>query len=172
MSFNKVIHAPHPFVPYVNDHSYAIFLAGSIEMGKAKEWQQKAIELLEKMASDSNIFEPNELVVLNPRRPDWDSTWEQSITNPYFNEQVRWEIQGMEAADSIIFFFAKDTISPISLFELGKYHDKALVVVEEGYLRKGNVDIYCDAFRIPKYNSLEELINLQLIITPENDEEN
>jgi len=39
-----------------------IFLAGSIEMGKAEDWQKKVESLLK----NENI------VIFNPRRDDWD----------------------------------------------------------------------------------------------------
>ncbi len=43
----------------------SIFLAGSIEMGKATPWQDKLVSDL----SDSNV------VIYNPRRTDWDENW-------------------------------------------------------------------------------------------------
>jgi len=56
----------------------AIFLAGSIEMGKAEDWQSA---LTTALASRDGV-------VLNPRRDAWDSTWTQSITDARFREQV------------------------------------------------------------------------------------
>ncbi len=57
----------------------SIFLAGSIEMGKAEDWQTQLTNLLTGVR------------VFNPRRDDWDPSWTQSITNPNFKEQVEWE---------------------------------------------------------------------------------
>jgi hypothetical protein len=37
----------------------------------------------------------NQILVLNPRREDWDSSWIQSIDNPQFREQVEWEIYAL-----------------------------------------------------------------------------
>ena len=55
-----------------------VFLAGSIEMGAAEDWQRLAEETL----ADC------EVTIFNPRRDDWDSSWEQRIHNPEFNHQV------------------------------------------------------------------------------------
>lgn len=41
-----------------------VFLAGSIEMGQAEQWQERVVHAL----SDAG-----DLVILNPRRDDWDS---------------------------------------------------------------------------------------------------
>jgi hypothetical protein len=55
----------------------SIFLAGSIEMGKAEDWQKKLGEWL--LLKNYNIF--------NPRRKDWDSSWSQTYENPQFSQQ-------------------------------------------------------------------------------------
>lgn len=115
-----------------------VFLAGSIEMGTARNWQ---VEVEEK-------FKDDDVVLLNPRRDDWDWSWEQKITNPKFFEQVSWELNGLETADAIIMVFDPNTKSPISLLELGLFarKGKVFVVCPEGFWRKGNVDIVCDKF--------------------------
>ena len=59
-------------------YSTGVFLAGSIEMGKAEDWQAK----LEKSLKDL------EITVFNPRRDDWDSSWTQEQSNPQFNAQM------------------------------------------------------------------------------------
>ena len=68
-----VIKAPSKAIPKKKP---TIFLAGSIEMGTAENWQEKAERLLENHSG----------TILNPRRDDWDSSWEQSISNPQFLE--------------------------------------------------------------------------------------
>lgn len=72
----------------------SIFLAGSIEMGKATHWQKKAGELLSE-----------QYIVLDPRRDDWDASWEQDINNPHFRVQVQWELDALERADKVLFYF-------------------------------------------------------------------
>lgn len=130
-----------------------VFLAGSIEMGKADNWQDQLIY---------GVSHLTEGTILNPRRDDWDPTWKQEITNPQFVEQVNWELEGLEVADIIAFYFQPDTMSPISLLELGlvaksTYKD-ILVCCPEGFWRKGNVDIICKKYGIPTVKSLNSLI--------------
>jgi len=89
----------------------SLFLAGSIEMGAAEDWQSRLITELR----------PVEGTIFNPRRDDWDSSWEQSINNRHFREQVEWELDALEAATLIAMYFAPGTKSPISLLELGLF---------------------------------------------------
>lgn len=127
-----------------------IFLAGSIEMGQAENWQQKVVER----------FASEDVMLLNPRRIDWDASWEQRKDNPYFREQVEWELGALEHADHIILYFDPHTESPISLLEMGLYAEsrKLLVVCPQGFWRKGNVDIVCERYHIPQFDSLDALL--------------
>jgi hypothetical protein len=129
----------------------SIFLAGSIEMGTAEDWQSKS----------EAIFNSFEFNVFNPRRNDWDSSWVQEYTNPQFYQQVNWELDAMDAADYILMYFSQDTKSPITLLELGLFakEDKRLVVVcPDGFWRKGNVDIVCQRYLVPIADTLDEAI--------------
>ncbi len=130
---------------------YAIFLAGSIEMGKAENWQTK-VEIHFKDKSDYTL--------LNPRRDDWDSSWKQDFENPQFYQQVSWELTGLQRADFIIMYLCAGTQSPISLLELGLYANsgKLLVCCPKGFWRKGNVDIVCERYGIPLYEDLAVLL--------------
>ena len=126
-----------------------IFLAGSIEMDKAVNWQKQCEELLK-----------DNYILFNPRRDEWDSSWSQTIENENFNEQVTWELNALEKADIIIMYFAGNTMSPISLLEFGLYAQskKMKVVVEENFWRKGNIDIVCKRYNVEQYKTLEKLI--------------
>lgn len=140
-----------PELPTIGRDDKSIFLAGSIEMDTAREWQN---EMIEKLA-----FLGGQWVVLNPRRKEWDSSWEQRMSNPYFFQQVMWEMSGLNRANYNVFFFANDTMSPITLLELGKYgRYNSMVVCEEKYKRRGNVEIFCHENEIPIYNTMEEVI--------------
>lgn len=128
-----------------------IFLAGSIEMGAAEDWQNI-------ISNDLSTFEGT---IFNPRRDEWDSSWEQSIKNDKFKEQVTWELDSLDASDIIVFYFAPKTKSPISLLELGKYIDKGkklFVICPEGFWRKGNIEILCDRYNVKLYLSIDEAI--------------
>lgn len=134
------------------DQKFTVFLAGSIEMGIAEDWQK----MIEK-----NLSSETDLCILNPRRDDWDASWKQEKTNTAFNEQVSWELDGLEKADLIVFYFSPETKSPVSMLELGLFArtGKAVVCCPEGFWRKGNVDIVCERFEIPQVDTLNELIN-------------
>lgn len=67
----------------------------------------------------SNKLTQHSIIVLNPRREQWDATWEQSIHNPLFKERLDWELAGLEQADVCLFYFSPATYSPITLLELG-----------------------------------------------------
>lgn len=131
--------------------SVKIFLAGSIEMGKAEDWQAMIPELFK---------DRQNLTFFNPRRDDWDSSWEQKESNPQFNYQVNWELNHLDKADIIFMYFSPETTSPISLLELGLYAnlEKLIVCCPNDFYRKGNVDIVCSRFNIPVYNTMEAAI--------------
>lgn len=128
-----------------------VFLAGSIEMGNAEDWQ----------TSLGNYFIDNGFIVFNPRRNDWDSTWEQKFENPQFYQQVNWELRAMEQSDMIVMYFSPNTKSPITMLELGLYarSGKLHVICPDGFWRKGNIEIVCNYYNIPLSNSIQEFIN-------------
>lgn len=130
----------------------SVFLAGSIEMGAAEEWQQRVTSAL----ADVNC------VVLNPRRKDWDSSWVQSIENEQFRYQVNWELNGLlDHADHYFFYLQPGTKSPITMLELGlsiglSRKSRHIVVCPDGFWRKGNIDIVCKRYSIPVFTSLDD----------------
>lgn len=125
----------------------SIFLAGSIEMGKAEDWQS----IVTKEVSSYTDY------IFNPRRDSWDSSWTQSINNEQFNTQVSWELTAQDISQVILMYFLEDSKSPISLLELGLYANSGKMVVccPQGFYRRGNVEMICNRFKIPLYGSLE-----------------
>jgi hypothetical protein len=142
----------------------SIFLAGSIEMGKAEDWQKVLTSKLEALGKDLTVF--------NPRRDDWDSTWTQEQSNPQFNHQVNWEINRLEECDIIFMYFSPETQSPISLLELGKFAGRKDMVVccPKGFWRKGNVDIVCTREGTQLFEDMDSAIGA--LITKINQYEN
>jgi hypothetical protein len=130
----------------------SIFLAGSIEMGKAEDWQKTLTSELKSLGKGLTVF--------NPRRDDWDSSWEQKQSNVQFNRQVSWELNKLEECDVIFMYFSPETQSPISLLELGKFAGKKEMIVccPEGFWRKGNVEILCTRENVPLFNDIESAI--------------
>jgi len=138
-----IIKAPHPIPP----HLKSVFLCGSIEMGAAVNWQKTVGERLSSAG----------LVVLDPRRDDWDSSWVQCASNPQFREQVEWELACLELATVILCYFDPETKSPITLLELGLHAQsgRMVVVCPDGFWRRGNVDLTCRRYGVPMYSSIE-----------------
>lgn len=80
-----------------------LFIAGGIS--NCGDWQSG----ISKSLNDVDI------VLLNPRRDDFD------LTNPTMEEeQIKWEHQHLLKADAYLFWFCAETLCPITLFELGK----------------------------------------------------
>lgn len=121
----------------------SIFLAGSIEMGTAIDWQKEFI------TNCNNHYK----YIFNPRRDNWDSSWTQSIHNPQFNEQVSWEMTALDIAEAIFMYLAPSTKSPISLLELGLYANsgKLIVCCPKDFWRRGNVEMVCNRYNIPLF---------------------
>ena len=142
----RVITAPE--LLRIEENETSIFLGGSIEMDTAEEWQKRFIGLYE---------ETEDIVFINPRRKEWDSSWEQSANDPNFSQQVNWELDGLETADWILIYFDPKTKSPVSLLELGLFTSGKLVVVcPDGFWRKGNVEIVCGRYGIAMCETLED----------------
>jgi hypothetical protein len=128
----------------------SVFLAGSIEMGAAEDWQAQ----LERSLSDLDIL------ILNPRRDAWDASWVQSIDNLPFREQVEWELAGLERAEVVAMYLAPGTKAPVSLLEFGLCARSGRLVVccPEGYWRRGNIQVVCQRYGVPLLDSLPELV--------------
>lgn len=130
----------------------SVFLAGSIEQGKAVDWQKEVTERIDCYAK----------YIFNPRRDKWDASLEQSINNPDFNAQVSWELTALDICSNIFMYFDPDTKSPISLLELGLYatSGKLIVCCPKGFWRRGNVEMVCSRYDIPLHSSLDEAVDL------------
>jgi len=127
----------------------SVFLAGSIEMGQAEQWQT----VIEQALADTDAL------IFNPRRDEWDASWVQSIHNPIFREQVEWELSAQERATVIATYFAPSTKAPITLLELGLFarSGKLIVCCPDGFWRKGNVEVVCARYQVPLVEDLTAL---------------
>jgi len=126
-----------------------VFLAGSIEMGKAEKWQEKMIQMAE---NDDIIF-------FNPRREDWDETWNNNRYEGEMKQQIDWELYGLKTADVIVMYFDKNTSSPITLLELGLHaaSRKIILCCPKDYYRKANVDAIAAHYELESVDTLKEL---------------
>ena len=152
----------------INDASKVkIFLSGAIDMGLADFWQTEVGKFLDDKFKDS-------VVIYDPRRPDWDDTWKQDVSDKNFSEQVNWELTHIDRSDIVLVYFTKDSKAPITFLELGhiataKPHN-VFVYCPEGFYRKGNVDIFCQRYGIFNtpdlntfYNTIENAVSSTLL---------
>ena len=145
----RVITAPEP-LPFekLSRASYLVFLAGGIT--NCPLWQPELIKKLD-------AFCLADLVLLNPRRNDFD------ITNPNVSkEQIDWEHFMLAQANLISFWFsAGPSMQPITLYEYGKYStknkDNVVVGADPNYLREFDVNYQPSKEGIYVVNSLDLL---------------
>jgi len=121
-----------------------LFLAGGIT--GCRDWQA---ELAESLRHTS-------LALLNPRRKSFDIS--------QLLEQITWEYDHLKAAKAISFWFERDQIQPIALFELGRWSasDKPLFVgCDPDYPRINDVLFQMNLIRPGFYvvTSLEALVD-------------
>lgn len=142
-----IVISPHPLP--IDNARPRVFLGGSIDMGGAPDWQAEMTAALADM----------DVVILNPRRPDWNPAWRPEADEPEFRRQVEWELAALEAADVIVIYFAPGTQSPISLLEMGLHArgGKLIVLAPPGFWRRGNVDITARAYGVRQVESMAEL---------------
>jgi hypothetical protein len=141
-----------PFALTIASLCPSVFLAGSIDNGAAVDWQVEATDQLADLEG---------IAILNPRRDDWDPTWDASMANPLFRQQWDWENDGMDAASVVFYYFAPGTKAPITLLELGLYiktRKRIVVCCPPGYWRKGNVDLICARHGVRVYEELGRAI--------------
>lgn len=136
-----------------------IFLAGSIDEGRAEKWQDEAIAALSHLP----------VTILNPRRDQWNPDLRQDIDEPVFTAQVDWELDGIEAADFVLFHFSPAGPAPITLLELGKataLRKRIAVSCPEGYWRRGNVQVVCRRAGVRVHGSLAEALEEIVAMLP------
>ena len=112
---------------YEKDEESSIYLAGGIT--NCPDWQQEILKLVE----NSNY------IILNPRRKNFP----KDDTNAAI-DQIFWEYEHLRKADIILFWFPKETIGPIALYELGAWsmtRKKIVVGIHSEYTRRVDVEI-------------------------------
>ena len=109
----RYIEAPNEWVRD-KPQDESVFLAGSIT--GARDWQFHMAAMLS-AASD-------QLVVLNPRRKHFDVN-ERGVGQA----QIKWEHEHLRKAGAILFWFEENTLSPITLFELGVWSERSQQLV-------------------------------------------
>lgn len=150
-----IFRAPEQIPVGLTQSKKTLFLAGSIDMGKAKEWQTQ----MEVALKDE------EVVICNPRRLDFDATQIYSEDNPYMVEQIEWELEHIEISDVVVFVFDENGLAPITLYELGLVSKEVytcnkvgIVYCPHGYWKRANVIVNSMFYDFIIVHSMEELI--------------
>jgi len=103
VSQQTYIEAPNEYFPEDVDER-SIFLAGGISA--CENWQANIRELFKSSVP--------ELSLINPRRKHFDVA-DKSVAE----KQIVWEHNHLRKASAVLFWFCKETLCPITLYELG-----------------------------------------------------
>jgi hypothetical protein len=106
-----------------------LFLAGGIS--GCPDWQQDLIAMLKEA--------PAPLVLFNPRRANFPMRDPTAA-----REQITWEHTHLRLAQAISFWFPRETLNPITLYELGAWSmtpKQLFIGVHPGYQRRQDVEI-------------------------------
>jgi len=140
----------------------SLFLAGGIT--GCPDWQAEVVEKLEEgVQSQFSNDVLRRLVVLNPRRKTFN------ITDPLAaQDQITWEYNHLHHATLVLFWFPKETLCPIVLYELGAYgslKSNIFVGTHPEYARRQDVEIQLALARpeIDVVDSLEDLVKQVLV---------
>ena len=127
-----------------------MFLAGAIDQDRAERWQDVVINNCRDLLG----------TLLNPRRANWDPTWNQSLDNSHFAEQVAWELDALEQADLIICWLPATAQARISLMEIGLHarRGRLLIGCAIGFHSRGNVLAVGQRFGVPVLDTLPALV--------------
>lgn len=123
----------------------SLFLAGGIT--NCSNWQSELVDLLK----------DEDLVLLNPRRKNFP------INDPNATkEQITWEYNHLAKANAVSFWFSKETLCPITLYELGKQSSgkkPVFIGVHPEYARRRDVEIQTGLIK-PEIEIVYSLENL------------
>ena len=124
----------------------AVFLAGGIT--DCPDWQTAVVGSLK----DENV------ALLNPRRANFPIDDPQAAVN-----QIHWEYLHLRTADAVLFWFPRETLCPIALYELGawsKTNKPIFVGTHPEYKRRQDVVIQTQLARleVTVRETLDELV--------------
>lgn len=140
----RTIRAPEPFPMQPNEKS--VFLAGTI----VGDWRQRVMESLR----DADV------TILDPRRGDWDSSWNERVDDSRFRIQTEWELDAQERADIIAMYLSPESEASTSLLELGisARSGKVIVCCLDGFWCKNLVDVVCHRHQLETAPDLVAMI--------------
>jgi hypothetical protein len=129
-----------------------IFLAGGIT--GCPEWQSEVVEHLSHVGNGT---------LFNPRRDEFD------VSNPSLTEeQIKWEFSFLWGSEIVVFWFCKETLCPITLYELGSHLTRSRLAkkppqicigIEDGYMRAEDIKIQAK-FLAPDIKIVHDLTSI------------
>jgi hypothetical protein len=143
-----VIQCPEEVILLPSEKS--LFLGGGIS--NCPNWQEEFVQSIMYLR---NVLP---LAIVNPRREDFD------VSDPSMSvRQIQWEFDALNRCDWVLFWFPKETLCPITLYELGaqtKGNKKLFVGTHPLYQRALDVEVQLSLARpeIVVRHSLEELV--------------
>lgn len=121
---------------------YRVFLAGAIDMGAAVNWQQEVVTSFTSFS--------DELAFLNPRRA--------AFTPETLDEQIHWELDALERANTVFMWLPADAKAPVSMFEAGLYwrSGKLLIGAAPGFYRRRNLEITALWYGVTLFDDIQK----------------
>lgn len=121
-----------------------IFLAGSMATGSQVNWRQTVIDAF---GEKYHFLDPTNLK-------------HDSLTDVEMRNHIKWEFDGLRIADFILLNFLPDSLSPISMVELGMYiaSKKLIVVCPKEFYKWRYIDTLCKEHNTLIFNQLEEVL--------------
>jgi len=141
----KMIYIECPENYNVAKDELSLFIAGGIT--GCEDWQEQFVRMLK----------DDKIVLLNPRR----KSFPENVPN-ISEQQIKWEYVHLRRADAVSFWFTKETLCPITLFELGRQlmYDKPIFIgIHPDYKRKEDVEIQVRLMR-PEISVVYDLESL------------
>lgn len=141
----------------VKPKDVCMFLAGTIDNGSSEDWQAELLEWLGKYKTERNV------VIFNPRRKEWNP----NSSKKELDEQIEWELDALKKCSYIIMNILGTSKSPITLLELGLFHENPglYVFCPPEFYRYENVRVSCKKFGVKHFDdnsvdNIKKLINL------------
>lgn len=123
-----------------------VFLAGGIS--DCPDWQNETLKK----------FDNTALTIANPRRSQ-----KFDKNGPLASEQIEWEFEMLNKTSTIFFWFPKEALCPIALFELGKFigqGNKNLIIgTDKEYVRRFDIIKQLELARVYNENLPDHVFN-------------
>ncbi|KAF2841484.1 hypothetical protein M501DRAFT_1000714 [Patellaria atrata CBS 101060] len=157
-----VLPAPEQCERDLKQEAITIFLSGAIDKGSAIPWQDDVYQRLRSHPCLQQSFLSRPVVLFNPSRSDWDSTWIESPEFQPWHEQVTWELDKLAEADIVAVHLPATSQAPISMMEmslvLGGGKQRLVVCCADKFWKRGNVEMMAERGHGKLVNNLDAMV--------------